>query len=130
MALMEISFPGGKAVDASIKGFTVRTDQSQRAGGQGSAPTPFDLFLSSLGTCTGVYALNFCEAKGLSTEGLKLTLDTEKNKETGMIGKITMELTLPKDFPPKYEKAIIRSMGLCAVKKHMFEPPEFEIVTV
>lgn len=130
MALMEISFPQGKVVEASIKGFTVRTDQSERAGGEASAPAPFDLFLSSLGTCTGIYALNFCEAKGLSTEGLKLTLDTEKNRDTRMISKITMTLTLPKDFPPKYEKAIVRSMNLCAVKKHMFEPPEFEIVTL
>ncbi|WP_091348654.1 OsmC family protein [Anaerobranca gottschalkii] len=42
------------------------------AGGEGSAPTPFDLFLSSIATCAGVYALGFCQSKGLSTEGLKL----------------------------------------------------------
>jgi len=127
MALMEISFPEGKKVDASFKGFTVRTDQSIRAGGEGKDPAPFDLFLSSLGTCTGIYALNFCESKGLSTEGLKMTLDTEKDSETYMISKITMALTLPEGFPVKYEQAILRSMNLCAVKKHMLNPPEFDI---
>lgn len=130
MALMEISFPGGKKVDATMKGFTISTDQPVRGGGEGSAPTPFDLFLSSLGTCAGIYALGFCENKGLSTEGLKVTMDVEKNPETRMIGKVTMALTLPEDFPPKYEKAIIKSMNLCAVKQHMHKPPEFEIVTI
>ncbi len=130
MALMEISFPGGKKVDATIKGFTVSTDQPERAGGEGSAPTPFDMFLSSLGTCAGIYAYGFCESKGISTEGLKLSMDVEKNREKRMIGKITMELTLPEGFPDKYKGAIVRSMDLCAVKKHMFEPPEFEITTV
>ncbi|MBN2898495.1 MAG: OsmC family protein [Clostridia bacterium] len=129
MALMEVSFPGGKIVDASMKGFTVRTDQPERAGGSGTAPAPFDLFLSSIGTCTGIYALNFCESKGLSTEGLKLTLDVEKDSETRMLSKIRMVLTLPEDFPPKYERAILRAMNLCAVKRHMLEAPEFEIVT-
>lgn len=130
MALMEITFPGGRKVDATIKGFTISTDQAIHAGGEGSAPAPFDLFLSSLGTCAGIYALSFCEHKGLSTEGLKVTLDVEKNSETKMIGKITMALTLPKDFPTKYEKAIIKSMNLCSVKQHMHHPPEFEIVTI
>ena len=129
MALMEVTFPGGKKVDATIRGYTVRTDQPERAGGEGSAPTPFNLFLSSLGTCAGIYALGFCESKGILTEGLKLTMDIEKNPETKMISKITMNLSLPEGFPEKYEKAIIRSMNLCAVKQHMFQPPEFEITT-
>ena len=77
-----MSFPGGKKVDAHIKGFTVSTDQPERAGGEGTAASPFDLFLSSIATCAGIYALGFCQNKGLSTEGLKLTLDTEKNPET------------------------------------------------
>lgn len=129
MALMEVSFPGGKKVDATIKDFTVRTDQPERAGGQGSAPTPFDLFLSSLGTCAGIYALGFCESKGLSTEGLKLLMDVEKSPETHMIGKIVMTLILPEGFPDKYEKAIVRAVNLCAVKQHMHQPPEFEVLT-
>lgn len=56
-----------------------------------------------------------------------MTLETEKDPETRMISKITMALTLPEGFPEKYEKAILRSMNLCAVKKHMLTPPEFDI---
>ncbi|QNO13955.1 OsmC family protein [Alkalicella caledoniensis] len=130
MALIEVSFPGGKKVDASIKGFTITTDQPEIAGGEGSAPTPFDLFLSSIATCAGLYAVGFCESKGINTDGLKLELDVTRNPELGLVDNVELKLTLPEVFPAKYEKAIIRAMDLCAVKKHMMTPPNFDIVTV
>jgi len=128
MALIEVKFPGGVRVDAHMKGHVIGTDQPTYAGGDGSAPAPFDLFLASIATCAGIYALGFCQNKGISTEGLRLTMDVEKDPETKMIGKVNLNLTLPEGFPEKYKAAIMRSMDLCAVKKHMFNPPEFEII--
>ena len=124
---MEILFPGGKKVDAVYKGFTIRTDQPKESGGEGSAPTPFDLFLASIGTCAGVFVLFFCQQRGIPTEGIRMIQRTER--EAGMISKITLEIRLPPDFPEKYEQALIRSAELCAVKKHMEAPPLFEIYT-
>ena len=51
---MQISFSGGKKVDATYKGFTIKTDQPKDEGGNGTAPEPFSLFLASIGTCTGI----------------------------------------------------------------------------
>ncbi len=34
---MEINFPGGKKVDAIYKGFTIKTDQPEHEGGEGTA---------------------------------------------------------------------------------------------
>ncbi|NBG86976.1 OsmC family protein [Isachenkonia alkalipeptolytica] len=128
MPSIEVGFPEGKKVSASMKGFTIDTDQPVAEGGGGEEPSPFDLFLSSIATCTGFYALRFCESKNINMQGMKLILDTEKNPETGMIGKMQLKLTLPEDFPEKYKKAIVRSMNLCSVKKHMMDPPEFNII--
>ena len=74
---MVIDFPGGARVDAHFGPHTVNTDQSPRGGGEGSAPEPFALFLASLGTCAGVYVLNFCRQRGLaeSTFGRKVSSD-------------------------------------------------------
>jgi hypothetical protein len=47
---MEITFPGGARVDASFGPYVVQTDQPSAGGGEGSAPTPFAVFLASLGT--------------------------------------------------------------------------------
>ncbi|MBW2050564.1 MAG: osmotically inducible protein OsmC, partial [Deltaproteobacteria bacterium] len=53
-ARVEVSFPGGKRVDAQIGGFTIKTDQSRDNGGDESAPEPFQLFLASIATCAGI----------------------------------------------------------------------------
>lgn len=127
MSLVEVSFPGGKKVDAHLKGFTISTDQPVAGGGENSAPSPFDLFLASIATCAGIYAVSFCQSKGLNTEGLKLEMDGDRNPETGLIGNIKLNLTLPADFPEKYKPAIEKSMGLCTVKKHLADAPSFEI---
>ena len=126
---LEVRFSGGKKVDAAFKGFTIKTDQSEKDGGEGSAPTPTFLFFASLGTCAGLYALNFCEKRKIDTTQLKLVLDFETHPKTHMVTKIVMNLTLPPEFPEKYIPAIIKAMDLCYVKKHLHEPPEFETIT-
>lgn len=126
---MEINFPGGKKIDAHFKGFTINTDQSENDGGEGSAPTPTFLFFASLGTCAGLYALNFCEKRKIDTAKLKLELNFESDQKTRMVKKIVMKLTLPPNFPEKYRPAIVKAMDLCYVKKHLQEPPVFETIT-
>ncbi len=135
--LMEISFPGGAAVDARFKGHTVRTDQPEKAGGRDTGPSPFDLFLASLGTCTGYYAARFCELKGIDPRQLSLSLETVRDtvapkgrqrNQRKRLGKVRVELKLPPDFPDKYRKAIVRAADQCAVKRHILEPPELEVV--
>lgn len=126
---MKITFPGGVAVNAEFDGFTVKSDQPVRAGGEGTEPSPFDLFLASLGTCAGFFALRFCQQRELSTEGLGLSLDIERNPETKLPAKVRIVINLPGDFPVKYQTAIIRATDQCAVKRSIADPPEFEVVT-
>jgi ribosomal protein S12 methylthiotransferase accessory factor len=96
---IEVSFPGGKRVDARCGDFNVKTDQPQELGGDGSAIAPYDLFLASVATCAGVYVLGFCQARGLPTEGLALVQRHEVDPTTQLVGRIRLELTLPKAFP-------------------------------
>ena len=65
--IINVTFPGGKRVDAPFDGCVLHTDQSPEHGGQGAAPEPYDLFLASLATCAGAYGLGLCQARGLST---------------------------------------------------------------
>jgi putative redox protein len=124
---MEIVFPGGQKVDTLYKGFTIRTDQPKHAGGEGSAPAPFDLFLASLGTCTGIYVLNFCQERSIPADRIRLVLNTERNRQTRMIRKIKIEIQLPAGFPAKYKEAVVKAAELCTVTKHLFNPPEMVV---
>jgi ribosomal protein S12 methylthiotransferase accessory factor len=122
---MIIDFPGGSRVDAHFGSFTVQTDQSPAA----SAPSPFEVFLSSIGTCAGIYVLGFCQQRGLSTDGIKIVERAIRNQTGAMVEKIDLEIQLPPGFPEKYREAVIHAAQLCAVKKHLEYPPKFEITT-
>lgn len=126
---MVIDFPGGDRVDAHFGSFTVRTDQPHRDGGEQAAPSPFDTFLASLGACAGIYVLGFCRQRGLPTEGIQIVQRVHPEAGTGMIGKIDLEIQVPPIFPEKYLPSLVRSAELCAVKKHIENPPEFDVYT-
>lgn len=125
-----IDFPGGAKVDAHFGSYTVKTDQPPVGGGEGSAPTPFGVFLASIGACAGIYVLGFCRQRGLPTEGLRIVQRVHTDPGTGMVGKIDLEIQAPPSFPEKYLPSLIRSAELCAVKKHLEHPPVFEVTTV
>jgi putative redox protein len=130
MSTMIVKFPGGKRVDAEYNGFTIRTDQSRKAGGEGSAPQPFDLFLASIATCAGIYVKSYCDTRGIATETLGLVMHVEHDHERHRIGKLVLEIRLPQGFPDKQREAAVRAAELCSVKKHIFDPPVIEIRTV
>lgn len=125
---MKVYFPGNLRVDAEYKGFTIHTDQPLSGGGDGAAPAPFDLFIASIGTCAGIFMLAFMKQRGIDPGDSGLTLTPER-EPSGMIGKITIDLRLPADFPEKYEAAIVRAVESCSVKRHLQQPPAFSIVT-
>jgi len=126
---MIIDFPGGARVDAHFGSYTIPTDQPPQDGGEGSAPTPFAVFLSSMGTCAGIYVLGFCRQRGLSTEGIRIVQRVHNNPFNGMVSKVDLEIQVPPEFPEKYRNSLIKSAELCAVKKHLETPPTFEITT-
>ncbi|MSN26113.1 MAG: osmotically inducible protein OsmC [Geobacter sp.] len=127
---MKITFPGGKKVNAEMGGFVIQTDQPVEGGGAGSAPTPYDYFLASLGTCAGIYVLSFCQLRQIATEGLAITQRMEFDSDQDgrkILAKIIMDIDLPHGFPEKYRNAIVKAAELCTVKKVLMDPPEFEI---
>ncbi|HZW02679.1 MAG TPA: OsmC family protein [Anaerolineaceae bacterium] len=126
---MVIDFPGGARVDAHFGPFTVQTDQPPVAGGDGAAPTPFATFLASLGTCAGIYVLGFCRQRGLPTDGIRIIQRMHTNRMTGMTESVDLEIRVPPEFPQKYYDALVRSAEQCAVKKHIENPPRFNVYT-
>ncbi len=122
---MTIDFPGGDRVDAHFGSFTVKTDQPPTA----SAPSPFETFLASIGTCAGIYVLGFCKQRNLPTEGIRIIERIDHSPITHMVETLSLEIQVPPEFPEKYHDSLIRSAELCAVKKHIEKPPHFEITT-
>jgi ribosomal protein S12 methylthiotransferase accessory factor len=127
---MKIYFAGNKQIFADVNGFTVKTDQAQRAGGDGMFPEPFTMFLAALGTCAGIYAKSFCDQRGISTEDMYLTQDQEFDPVRKIIGRFILKIQVNKDFPEKYDQALISTVSLCAVKRHIREDIDVEVSVV
>jgi putative redox protein len=126
---MEITFEGGKVVAAHTRGHIIKTDQPVDNGGENVAPTPFDLYLASIGTCAGVYIKSFCDNRKISTDDIRIIQKTEFDLDTGLPIDITIDIQLPADFPEKYRESVINVAELCKVKKSISKPPVFKIIT-
>lgn len=121
---MQITFGEGDRVDAAYHGKTIETDQ------EGSLPEPFELFLASIGTCTGYYVSKFCRSRDIPTDGIRLEMRRIRRPDSKMIEKIEIDVLLPESFPERYREAVVRAAKQCTVKKHLEQPPDIEIEAV
>ena len=121
---MEIGFPGGQKVETQLKGETivVGSDIENESGLE-----PLDLFFVSLGLCAAKYVMEFCRPRNIPHERARVALRTEWCERKKMHTKVMIDITLPKEFPVKYRNAVMRSVDLCSVKKHIVKPPTFEV---
>ena len=126
---LRITFPGGRKINAEFRGRTILTDQPKDAGGDGSAPEPFALFAASIGTCAGLYALAFCQSRGLPTDGLAIRERLEFDAQQ-VLASVELEIELPSGFPEKYREPLVRAAEGCTVKKAITAQPRFMIRTV
>jgi len=129
MADIEITFDGGKVITAHVNGKTIKTDQSVKHGGGGTAPEPLELFLASIGTCAGIYVKSFCDQRGINGEGIKIIQSVEIDPDKRVPSRFRLNIQLPADFPEKYRTAVINAAELCLVKKTISNSPQFEITS-
>jgi ribosomal protein S12 methylthiotransferase accessory factor len=122
---MTFTFPGGARVDGHVGPFTIRTDQPPDA----TAPTPFTLFLASIGACVAFYVQAFCRQRDIPVDGIRV-MQYNEPAANGLVPRITLSIELPPEFPERYRSAVIRSAEQCTVKKHLEHPPEIAIEVV
>ena len=127
---IEVTFPGNLKVEATVGSFTVVTDQPEKSGGDNSAPSPTELFLTSIATCSGYFALKFCRTRNIDTTNMRLKMGYSWDRDQRRYPKMSIQLELPENFPDKYRNAIVKAMDQCVVKQHIIQPPEFEITVI
>lgn len=119
MGRFHVTFTGNKKIDVEFKDYTIKTDQSEKNGGEADAPEPFDVFIASLGACAGVYAKSFCDTRKLSTDHWHLFVEVVFKKGQKRMDQVNITLNVDAGFPEKYIKPIIKSMNSCAVKNQL-----------
>lgn len=124
-----VTLDGNKKVSAHMGDFRIHTDQPKAGGGDDTAPSPFEIFLASIGTCAGFYVASFCQSRQIPYDRISIVQTMSRNDATHMVEKITLDIILPPDFPEKYRSAVIKAADTCTVKKHLSQPPEIQVNT-
>jgi ribosomal protein S12 methylthiotransferase accessory factor len=127
---IKVNFLDKLRLEAKFDDFTVIADQSIRYKGDGSAPGPFDYFLASSALCAAYFVKLYCDARGISTENIRLSQNNIVDPENRYRQIFKIQIELPADISAKDGQGILRSIDRCTVKKVVQAGPEFVIEEV
>jgi ribosomal protein S12 methylthiotransferase accessory factor len=127
---IKVNFLDKLRLEAKFDDFTVIADQSIRYKGDGSAPGPFDYFLASSALCAAYFVKLYCDARGISTENIRLSQNNIVDPENRYRQIFKIQIELPADISAKDRQGILRSIDRCTVKKVVQAGPEFIIEEV
>jgi uncharacterized OsmC-like protein len=100
--------------EAGVGGQWIATDPTQLMGGQGSAPTPPDPFVPSIGACSATVVAHNCEKQGISAEGLLIETAYEKNENPAFQRDFKV-VRLREDECGERHDAVARGDGQCII---------------
>jgi uncharacterized OsmC-like protein len=110
-----VTHEGGLRFGTQIRSHRIVVDQPERAGGGDTGPTPLELIAASLGTCVALYVHQFCESRGLSSEGLRVEVDSHGASNPGRIGELVVRVSPPAGLPAHAAALLERVARSCPV---------------
>ena len=124
-----VTLPGQRRVDVKIGAHVVHTDQPLSNGGEDTAPSPFDVFLASLGACAGIFIQGFCAKRDIAFDQVRLTERPLFGADGGLTS-VDFEIEVGPTFPEKYHGALVRVVEQCSVKRAIDAHPVFRTTLV
>jgi uncharacterized OsmC-like protein len=114
-----------------IRGHEVLVDQPLDDGGTDTAPTPTELFVAGLVSCVAFYAGRFLRRHDLPSQGLEVVSEFAFAPDRpARVGKVSISIRLPKDFPEARRTALLAVVEHCTVHNSLLQPPEVGIALV
>jgi uncharacterized OsmC-like protein len=105
----------GLAFAAQIRGHRVLTDQSERAGGADTAPSPTELISAALGSCVALYVHQFCESRRLPHDGMRIEVLPVYAASPSRIARLELTVRLPQELPAHALEMLERVVRSCPV---------------
>ncbi len=115
---------GDVQFEVKARNHVLYCDQPAENGGYDEGMTPPELFLASLGTCAGFYAVQYLKANRLPLEGLKVRTGAEKASSPARIGKIWIDVDYPAGLDAKHRDGVLAAVHKCLIHNTLTHPPE------
>lgn len=109
---MVVTHEGGLKFATQIRGHRLVVDQPAGVG-EDAGPMPLELLGASLGTCVALYVQQFCHARGLDYEGLRVEVEPYGAQNPSRIGQFAVRVLLPGALPPQYAGMLERVARSC-----------------
>lgn len=110
---MVITHEGGVKFAAQVRSHRILVDQPPRAGGDDAGPMPLELLGVSLGTCVALYVQQFCAARAIPTEGMRVEVEQRGAQNPNRIGEFIVRVLLPGEIPAQYAEMLERVARSC-----------------
>lgn len=103
-------------------------DEPRESDGQDQGPTPYELLLSALGSCTAITAQMYARRKDWPLESIEVELEQNRihaedcedcDQKEGMVLEIQMTLKLTGYLTEEQEERILEIANRCPVKKSL-----------
>jgi putative redox protein len=98
---------------------SLATDASVEEGGEGSGPSPHDLFDASLGACKAITVLWYAKHKGIPVEGIEVFVERDNSQERAGTYRLSAELSLTGNLSEAQRGELLRVAQKCPVHKLM-----------
>lgn len=110
---MVITHEGGLKFAAQVRSHRIVTDQPESAGGEDAGPMPLELLGVSLGTCIALYVQQFCHARALPYEGMRVEVEQRSERNPARVGEFTVRVFMPAELPEQYAEMLKRVVRSC-----------------
>lgn len=124
---MRIKHDGGMRFCAQTRGHEIVCDLPEANAGQDTGMTPPEWLLASLGSCVGVYMVNFCKVKDLPYEGMEVEIASEKGTDPVRISSIRCDIHMPQGFPENMRESALKVAKQCMIHNTMHLTPDIVI---
>lgn len=108
-----VTHEGGLRFAAQLRSHRIVVDQPITGGGEDTGPMPLELLGASLGTCVALYVQQFCQSRGLATEGLRVEVEQYGARTPNRIGEFKVHVRLPAELPEELAPILERVARSC-----------------
>jgi putative redox protein len=124
---VRITHLGGDRFEIGVRHHHLEVDQPVADGGEDSAATPTELFVSSLAACVAFYAGRFLARHELPTDGLAVQAEFTMATRPNRVGEINLRVALPAGVPEDKRAALLAVASHCTVHNSLSHPPQVSI---